>query len=235
MHATNKTDWVKRHEAYKRQQKKLSRKKLADFLFENRSHRRALNVGAGSQDVSLYFPNVMTQDLSPRRKADFVCDAADMKDVIVDNSFDIVLCLSVLEHTQQPEKVIQEMYRILTPGGVLLLSVPFVFPLHDCPHDYWRFTKYGLWLLLKQFEQVDITESMNTMETCQYLFYRLSIYTTTKYIRRGARLLFRSLESLFSILKNALERQQTLSFDGQLIEESHLLVSDYYVVARKKA
>lgn len=50
----------------------------------------------------------------------------------------------VLEHTQQPFLVMQEFARVLKPGGHLLLSVPFFYPVHEAPHDYWRFTAYGL-------------------------------------------------------------------------------------------
>lgn len=61
-----------------------------------------------------------------------------------EGTFDTVLLLEVLEHVSLPERVLAEIGRVLAPGGVLLLSMPFLYPLHDAPHDYQRLTAYGL-------------------------------------------------------------------------------------------
>lgn len=59
-------------------------------------------------------------------------------------SFDTVLLLEVLEHVAEPEQVLAEISRVLKPEGVFLVSVPFLYPLHDAPHDYRRYTAPGL-------------------------------------------------------------------------------------------
>jgi len=64
--------------------------------------------------------------------------------------FDSVLCTEVIEHMPEPEEVIQEIYRVLKPGGKLLLSTPMSWCLHYEPNDYYRFTKYGLKYLLEK-------------------------------------------------------------------------------------
>jgi SAM-dependent methyltransferase len=61
-----------------------------------------------------------------------------------DGSFDTVLSSQVLEHTPHPGDLVKEMGRVLKPGGVLLLSAPFSFRLHEEPHDYFRYTPHGL-------------------------------------------------------------------------------------------
>jgi len=61
-----------------------------------------------------------------------------------DNSFDSVLLLDVLEHIANPELALAEASRVLRPGGRLLLTIPFAYPLHDQPHDFHRLTEYGL-------------------------------------------------------------------------------------------
>ena len=65
-------------------------------------------------------------------------------------SFDGVLCSQVLEHLDRPEVVIREMARILKPGGVGIIAVPFFYNLHMEPHDYFRFSPYGIKDLLER-------------------------------------------------------------------------------------
>jgi SAM-dependent methyltransferase len=55
-----------------------------------------------------------------------------------------VLCTEVLEHSGQPFEVLKEIKRILKPGGHVILSTPFIYPLHEPPNDHWRFTEYGI-------------------------------------------------------------------------------------------
>jgi SAM-dependent methyltransferase len=62
-------------------------------------------------------------------------------------SFETVLCVQVLEHTPHPERLVAEMARVLTPGGLLILMAPFSFRLHEQPHDYFRYTPHGLRVL----------------------------------------------------------------------------------------
>lgn len=61
-----------------------------------------------------------------------------------DATFDTVMLLDVLEHVAEPEVALREVARVLAPGGRLLLTIPFAYPLHDLPHDYQRFTGPGL-------------------------------------------------------------------------------------------
>jgi SAM-dependent methyltransferase len=63
-------------------------------------------------------------------------------------SFDVVLCTETLEHLARPGRVLAELRRVLKPGGTLALSVPFLHPVHQAPHDYYRYTPYGLRHLL---------------------------------------------------------------------------------------
>ena len=63
-----------------------------------------------------------------------------MSSVIPPESFDYVISMSMLEHTQRPWCVMAEIGKVLKPGGYLYLSVPWIYPLHGEPHDYWRFS-----------------------------------------------------------------------------------------------
>lgn len=57
---------------------------------------------------------------------------------------DGVMLFEVLEHVPDPQKVLAEIARVLRPGGVLLVSVPFMYPIHNAPFDFHRFTRHGL-------------------------------------------------------------------------------------------
>ena len=73
-------------------------------------------------------------------------------------SADGVVAFEVLEHLAEPAVMLGEAHRVLAPGGVLLLSVPFQWWVHEEPHDFYRFTRFGLAYLLGKagFERVDI-------------------------------------------------------------------------------
>lgn len=61
-----------------------------------------------------------------------------------DASVDCIVLFEVLEHVAEPRSALAEAARVLRPGGRLLLTVPFMYPMHDEPHDYQRFTWHGL-------------------------------------------------------------------------------------------
>ena len=61
-----------------------------------------------------------------------------------DGSIDCVLETEVLEHCPRPERVTDEAWRVLKPGGFLLFTVPFLWPLHSVPHDQYRYTPFAL-------------------------------------------------------------------------------------------
>ena len=68
-----------------------------------------------------------------------------------DGSAGTVLCLNTLEHVADIYAAAVQMHRVLKPGGVLLMTTPFDFVIHDHPHDYWRFTPQALELLTKDY------------------------------------------------------------------------------------
>jgi SAM-dependent methyltransferase len=61
-----------------------------------------------------------------------------------DGSFDCVICTEVLEHCARPLEVVREISRVLRTGGWLFATTPFLRPLHEMPHDYYRFTPPAL-------------------------------------------------------------------------------------------
>jgi len=76
-----------------------------------------------------------------------LCDVTCMS--FRDKSLDGVICSEVLEHVPNYQAALDEFARVLRPGGKLLITSPFVFPLHG-PPDFWRFTPEAFQLLLRE-------------------------------------------------------------------------------------
>ena len=79
----------------------------------------------------------------------YIGDIQDMRAVPSD-TYDSAACLEVLEHVPDPFRAAREIYRILRPGGTLVLSVPHLSRLHEEPNDFYRYTRYGVRRLLTQ-------------------------------------------------------------------------------------
>mgnify|MGYP000100099637 CR=1 FL=1 len=78
-----------------------------------------------------------------------------------DKNFDTILLSDVLEHISEPENLWHEMERILKPGGILIMNVPFYYKLHEIPYDFYRYTEYALQrFAAKAGFQIIVLESM---------------------------------------------------------------------------
>lgn len=88
-------------------------------------------------------------DLHPCTWGTYIGNVEDMF-MIGTESYDTAICLEVLEHVSDPFRAAREIYRILKPGGVLILSVPHLSRLHNEPDDYYRFTQHGVENLLER-------------------------------------------------------------------------------------
>lgn len=77
-----------------------------------------------------------------------------------DGFADSVVSFQVMEHLPEPGAFLAECMRILRSGGLLFLTVPFQWQVHEPPCDYYRYTRYGLMHLLQKagFAQIEITE-----------------------------------------------------------------------------
>lgn len=117
-------------------------------LIAGHARGRTLDVGAGR----LAWRNLLMQHVASYFSGDVTKEHPDLHVVFdvtqglpfANAAFDTLFCCSVLEHAREPWGALSEMYRVLVPGGIAIVSLPFLLHLHDEPHDYYRFTRYGI-------------------------------------------------------------------------------------------
>ncbi|MEM9397490.1 MAG: class I SAM-dependent methyltransferase [Pseudomonadota bacterium] len=118
----------------------------------------ALQV-SGSEDENLrsLFPNThyIGADMRSGLGVDRVLNLHSLE--LEDDSVGSIVCLDTLEHVEMPRTAVNEMFRVLKPGGVIAMSSVFEFPIHGYPNDYWRFTPEGFRSLMKPFSRVLIS------------------------------------------------------------------------------
>ncbi len=108
-------------------------------------HGKVVDIGAGHVDRYSHlfsFDEYVTTDVAPHKRVTIVAPADKLP--FPDSSFDSAVSTQVYEHLPQPFSAAAEMYRVLRPGGYAVVTVPQLNELHEMPHDYFRYTSYGL-------------------------------------------------------------------------------------------
>jgi len=157
--------------------RKLTRVSLDRFIASHATGRRTLDIGAQNGPYAAHFPHRVALDIRRGIGVQIIGDTQALG--IADATFDVVLCTEVLEHLPEPQQAVDEMFRVLKPGGQLLLTTRFLFPIHDAPHDYFRYTKYGLRHLLRRFEILELHEETDAVGTLAVLVQRLGMQAQT--------------------------------------------------------
>jgi len=103
-----------------------------------------LNIGSG---VHKPHPDILNVDIFYYKGVDLVANAEELP--LPTGSVDAIVCESLLEHVPRPQKIIDEMYRVLKPGGGIYIVIPFVYPFHASPNDFQRWSVTGLKELIK--------------------------------------------------------------------------------------
>ncbi len=115
-------------------------KKTIEKLYGERTRDKIIvNVGSG---ITTLHPEVINLDIFPFKNVHIVADASTLP--FKDNSVDMLISESTIEHTPDAEKVMREMRRVVKPGGFVYISIPFIMPFHASPNDYIRLTHEGL-------------------------------------------------------------------------------------------
>ncbi len=124
--------------------RKTVKSKFINRLSEN-DHVRILDVGCGLKPYQYLAPSAdwFGIDVIEGPSVDLVINGSS-KWELDDNTFDAILCTEVLEHAVSPELVIEEIWRVLKPNGIALITSPFVYGVHGEPSDFRRYTQFGL-------------------------------------------------------------------------------------------
>jgi SAM-dependent methyltransferase len=152
---------------------KISRKNIHRFTREFASPERTLIIHpeAGLDD----FPNHFIVSKRPKDNPDRLMDPQfHQLSTIEPESYDIILCIGLLEHIAEPQRFVGELHRILKPGGRLILTCSSCFSLHECPDDYFHYTPFGLRLLFKDWSRFEVLRgSCGPFETIGILLQRI--------------------------------------------------------------
>jgi SAM-dependent methyltransferase len=106
-----------------------------------------VDLGGGALKLS---ENIISIDIYDYKSVDVICDAQSLP--FKNNSLDVVISRSLLEHVIDPLKIISEIDRCLKKNGYTAHLIPFMMPFHASPHDYRRYTHKGVKLLFPGYK-----------------------------------------------------------------------------------
>ncbi|MFZ2484781.1 MAG: class I SAM-dependent methyltransferase [Minisyncoccia bacterium] len=186
-----------------------------------------LDFGAGSAKyrniIAPHTSKYTTFDVIGGENIDIVGDAH--KPPFIDKTFDTVISTQMLEHVERPWVIVGEIKRILKPGGICIITAPFMIPYHADPHDFFRYTKEGLGSLFKN-EKFEILESGSYGKAPSVLAEMIHFSFFSHYkILTGRKNLWRS--RVMRILK-------ALGYKLDTLVSGKVIYANVYVVARIK-
>jgi SAM-dependent methyltransferase len=201
---------------------KSVKKALADCMGRLGTGDIGLNVGAGNTK----FTNFRNLDIFPGEHIHYVSKVETIPEV--DNFFKVIVTQEVLEHVQDPNKAVNEMYRVLKPNGTLYCQLPFIIGYHPGPTDYWRFTKEGISELLTKagfkIETIGITVG------CASGFYRIAVEFFALLFSLPLPFAYHLFKAFFALVLFPIKwLDYLLSFS----KEVDRIPGGYYIIARK--
>jgi SAM-dependent methyltransferase len=132
---------------------KACRKNLLELLEKYDEGKVVLNLGSGPTYIYRR-TDIVNIDLFAFNEVDIVADVTDLP--IEDDSVDFIINIALIEHVDDPQKLVREMARILKWGGEIFCYLPFIQPYHAAPHDFYRWTIPGIQKLFAEFQSVEV-------------------------------------------------------------------------------
>jgi SAM-dependent methyltransferase len=192
-----------------------------------------LDIGCGNKPYEELFKGKIKTYIgcdvvqSNQLKVDVICLATALS--FEDNTFDTVFSTQVIEHVDDPFKMLAEAARVLKKNGYLILSAPFSWELHEEPYDFYRYTKYGLESMLVRngFELIKIKANGGKWAAIVQLYLN-AVYAGF----HKKKFLNRLLKGAFTTLRmTTLFNHLGLWLDHKFHDE--ILTLNYVVVAKK--
>lgn len=207
-------------------------KKIKQFSKADFSNKTILDVGCGIKPYESLFKSSIYTGIdvaggghkNEMKLPDQFFDGLSI--AYPDNSFDFVICTEVLEHSPEPEKLLNEIRRVLKINGKLYLTMPFVWYEHEIPYDFNRFTTYKLKSLFKK-SNLTITQFEKTagvFRVCgqlisAFIFERL--FPKSKILRILIDVILCFPIQLFFICLDAIFRNHWISLNYVVIAEKY--------------
>ncbi|MFW6149693.1 MAG: class I SAM-dependent methyltransferase [Atribacterota bacterium] len=212
--------YLEHRDSFYRCEGKLATIPIIKFIekHNNRCYGKLVDVGCGSKPYKEYFSCIEKYiGIDITNTAEIIADAKLLP--IKSNSVDCVLCNQLIEHDPEPSKIFVEIYRILKKGGILILSAPQMGRLHGEPHDYYRYTKWGLkYLLEKNSMEIELIEPHGGFFRAigsHLNFFLLDYFGKNKYIRyliKHTIILFNNF--IFTVLEKTIDwKKDTLGYN----------------------
>ena len=144
-----------------------------NLIAPNYTNLDILEIGSGditlNQSAEHFFPNTnsfIQTDINKTYGHKYLDITSKIK---TEEKFDLVLCCNVLEHIFETKLAIKNLNYLLNDKGHLLVSVPFIYPLHMQPEDFWRFTEHSLKKLFSDFTILTIKRTGIRQFPSQYI------------------------------------------------------------------
>jgi len=114
------------------------------------SHGKVLDIGCGEKPYYKFVKHKVEKYVgldhpeTPHPKENIDVFATAYSIPFESNYFDVAILTQVIEHLEDPQKALNEINRVLKKRGVLILAWPFLYPIHEAPRDFFRYTSYGM-------------------------------------------------------------------------------------------
>lgn len=206
---------------------------IADLndAIKQHAHGSVLDIGCGNKPYEQLFAEKITDytgcDVvqSDQNKVDIICPATDLK--FDADLFDTVFTTQVIEHVDDPAKMLSEANRVMKMNGRIIVSAPFCWELHEEPYDFYRYSKYGLHAMLEKagFQVAGIKANGGKWATIMQMNLNMihSSFTKKTFVRRLLKFVFVQLR--MTALCNRLGMWMDKKFHDELLTLNYVAVA----------
>lgn len=190
------------------------------FTYDENPEKIVLNIGGGPTRED---KNVLNLNIDLFNNVEIVADAHNLP--FNSDSMDSVMIAAVLEHVQNPDRVVEETYRVLKKGGFIYAETPFLQHFHGYPNHFQNYTLIGHDYLFRKFKKIESGPTTGSFSTIAILILNLfEDLIENKYIRKVVLFIVASILYPFKFLdyfvknnKNVYKLTNGVYFLGQKI------------------